>query len=204
MSREKLAERIKLTRGALNKANFAKSLGVSPSYITELESGSKENISDMFAELISLKYNINRTWLLTGEGSMFKKLPISEAEPTKLIPVLGRVPAGFPENVSEEVIEYISLPSAPPGSYALVVKGDSMSPGIRDGDYVLFIQDGDYKNGDVIVVNNEFGESMIKRYRLKDGEVWLFSDNPEYPSFRPNEQYRMIGRVVKAWREIKI
>ncbi len=135
---------------------------------------------------------------------MHKKPPIPEAEPSKLIPVIGRVPAGFPENVSEEVIEYISLPSAPAGAYALVVKGDSMSPGIRDGDYVLFIPNGDYRNGDVIVVNNEFGDSMIKRYRLKDGEVWLFSDNPEYPSFKPNEQYRIIGKVVKAWREIKI
>jgi phage repressor protein C with HTH and peptisase S24 domain len=68
MSSKKLSERIKLIRGGLNKAEFAKSLGLSPSYITELESGAKQNISTMLAELISIKYNIDKTWLLTGEG----------------------------------------------------------------------------------------------------------------------------------------
>jgi phage repressor protein C with HTH and peptisase S24 domain len=68
MSSKKLSERIRLARGGLNKAEFAKSLAVSPSYITELESGAKQNISTMLAELISIKYNIDKTWLLTGEG----------------------------------------------------------------------------------------------------------------------------------------
>lgn len=55
------------------------------------------------------------------------------------------------------------------------------------------------------MVNNEFGESMIKRYRVKpDGEVWLTSDNPEYPSFKPNEQYRIIGRAFLSWRKNKL
>lgn len=55
------------------------------------------------------------------------------------------------------------------------------------------------------MVNNEFGDSMIKRYRVKpDGEVGLFSDNPEYPSFKPNEHYRILGKVLLAWRKIKV
>ena len=71
-------------------------------------------------------------------------------------------------------------------------------------DYVLFINDGEIKNGDVVVVNNEWGESMIKRFRLKDGEPYLVSDNPEYPGFRPNEYYRIIGKVIGVWRKIKV
>jgi len=97
---------------------------------------------------------------LTGEGEMEKGVgkepPISGIIPLRTIPVFGSVPAGFPDQIPEqEIIEYISCPDTQPGAYALIVKGDSMSPAVKDSDYVLFIHDGNIKNGDVIVVNDE-------------------------------------------------
>jgi SOS-response transcriptional repressor LexA len=57
--------------------------------------------------------------------------------PLRTIPVLGRVPAGFPDQIpSQEIIEYISCPDAQPSSYALIIKGDSITPTIKDDDYV--------------------------------------------------------------------
>ena len=142
-------------------------------------------------------------------AAVLKKSPLwfesgkEEIKVTAPVPVLGRVPAGFPDTIAEEIIEYISLPDAPKNSYALKVKGDSMLPTIREGDYVIFINDGDIKHGDVVVVNNEFGDSMIKRYRKKGAEVFFVSDNPEYKPFQPNEHYRIIGKVVDIWSRRK-
>lgn len=127
----------------------------------------------------------------------------SEARKPISIPVLGRVPAGFPEASTEEVIEYISIPNAPEGAYALIVSGDSMAPSIRRGDYVIFVPGSEgVRSGDVVIANNEWGESMCKRYRERAGEKLLTSDNPEYQPVQPNGHYRIMGKVVRVWRNI--
>ncbi len=121
------------------------------------------------------------------------------------VPLLGRVPAGFPEQIpSEEIVDYINLPLSPKDSYALLVKGESMAPTIRDGDYILFIPRNDIKSGDILVVLNEWGEALLKRYRMKEGKPILISDNPDYPPVEPNKHYKIVGKVVKVWREIKL
>ncbi|MFH2012572.1 MAG: S24 family peptidase [Pseudomonadota bacterium] len=219
MSRKKFtfADKILKIMGTLSQREFARRLEISPSTLWEYLQG-RTPPADFIARVCE-QFNINESWLLTGEGEMEKVSgppsiaeprapyipPVPGATPLRIIPVLGRVPAGFPDQIPEqEIIEYIKCPDTQFGDYALIVKGESMSPTIKDGDYILFINDGDIKNGDVIVVNDEWGDSMIKRYREKDGDILLTSDNPEYPSYKPNEQYIIIGKVVGAWRNIKV
>ena len=54
----------------LKQQDIAKSLGVSQSYISGIEKGNK-NPSETFVELLCCKFNINKMWLLNGEGPMF-------------------------------------------------------------------------------------------------------------------------------------
>jgi transcriptional regulator with XRE-family HTH domain len=88
MSRDKLASdeylsaRIREVRGSLSVKEFAKDLGVSAAYIYGLESGKKKNISDPLARLISAKYNISKTWLLTGQVS---KRSVGKKHPPKMV-----------------------------------------------------------------------------------------------------------------------
>lgn len=142
----------------------------------------------------------------SGVGGKRKKSKPLQTLSYSTVPVLARLPAGFPDEVNEEVLEYISVPGIEVNAYAIIVQGDSMNPVIKYGDYVFFTITDIVKNGDVIVVKNEYGESMIKRYQVteKSGEVRLTNDNPEYPSFRPNEDYKIVGKVIKVWRDIKI
>ena len=116
---------------------------------------------------------------------------------TTQIPVLARCPAGFPEDVRDGVIEYLSLPDVPPRTYAIIVSGNSMSPAIKDGEYALFVETDGIHDGDVVIAKNEWNECMVKRYRVKDGKVLLTSDNPEYPTVEPNEHYKIIGKVIE-------
>lgn len=199
-------ERLKALRKqlGLTQKEMGKRMGLAWYQIKDMETG-KVEISPLIAKILYHEFHANPDWIEKEEGEMFEKPPIPEALPLVTVPVLGRVPAGFPDQIpQQEIIEYISLPDIPKGSYGLIVKGDSMAPKIKDGDYALFVPNGEFKNGDVVVVNNEWGESMVKRYREKDGEVMLTSDNPEYPSFKPNEHYRVMGKVVGVWRRIKL
>ncbi len=123
------------------------------------------------------------------------------------IPIVGTVPAGFPQLPPDEdhVIDYLSIPDVPRDSFAMIVSGESMSPTVRSGDYAVFqiAGGGDIKSGDLVIVSNEWNELILKRFRKKDQKIVLTSDNPEYHAIAPNDHYRIIGKVIKVIRDIK-
>jgi SOS-response transcriptional repressor LexA len=198
-----IGDRIKIAR---NKAGFtqgelAKKVEIAYPTLNKYEKNHRIPNSQILGR-IAKEVHCNPGWLLTGEGDVFREPLTSDTIPAANIPVLGRVPAGFPDRVSEEIVQYISLPKIPSGAYALIVKGNSMGPNIIDGDYAIFVPDSNIINGDIIVVIDEWGESILKRYRTKEGKVLLVSDNPEYPN-RPAEMYKIVGKVIDVWRRVK-
>lgn len=82
---------------------------------------------------------------------------------------------------------------------AVRVNGDSMAPGLYDGDLVVInTDDATPKDGEVFVVNYE-GEAVIKRMRRDGGLWWLASDNPDktrYADKRCDEHAVVVGRVI--------
>lgn len=199
-----LGDRIKLAR---NKAGFtqvelAKKVEITYPTLNKYEKNHRIPNSQILSR-IAKELHCNPGWLLTGQGDMLPESPAPNTISVSNIPVLSRVPAGFPNRVSEEIVEYISLPKIPSGAYALIVKGSNMGPNIKDGDYAIFLPDRDIQNGDIIVVIDEWGESMLRRYRTKNGEVLLASDHPEYPTHRLIETYKIIGKVIEIWRKVK-
>jgi phage repressor protein C with HTH and peptisase S24 domain len=83
---------------------------------------------------------------------------------------------------------------------AIEVKGQSMEPGLYDGDTVI-INTADTKpaDGQVFAVNYE-GEAVVKRLVRDSGFWWLVSDNPDQRRF-PRKQCSgdmclLIGRVI--------
>jgi SOS-response transcriptional repressor LexA len=133
----------------------------------------------------------------------------SNAHSAKLVPVYGTVPAGWPDEhidhvAEEEVIDWIPVEGSSHGVGALLVEGHSMSPEIRDGAYVLYIKDYNIKPGDIIVATDEYNRAMVKQYAVKDGEPWLISINPEYPGFKVNDSYRIVGRVFQKYEKTRV
>ena len=68
------ALRLKKTRQQLaqNQKNFAKELGFTNTYLSELEAGER-NISHNVIMKLADKYNISPNWILLGKGPMFFK-----------------------------------------------------------------------------------------------------------------------------------
>lgn len=82
---------------------------------------------------------------------------------------------------------------------AVRVNGDSMSPGLYDGDLVVInTESTEPKDGEVFVINYE-GEAVIKRLKRDGGQWWLSSDNPDkvrYGDKRCDEHAIVIGQVI--------
>ena len=55
----------------LTNVEFAESLGLTKAAVSEIIHGRVKKPSGPLLELLKIKFNINPTWLLTGEGDMF-------------------------------------------------------------------------------------------------------------------------------------
>jgi transcriptional regulator with XRE-family HTH domain len=67
-------QRIKIFREALNlsQGEFAEKLGMKQGSISDVERG-KANVSRKLINLLQSNFNLNESWLIQGEGSMFDK-----------------------------------------------------------------------------------------------------------------------------------
>ena len=67
-----IGDRIRQIRQALRltQGRFADRIGISTSYVAEIELGNKI-ANDRTLRLISTEFNVDKHWIRTGEGSMY-------------------------------------------------------------------------------------------------------------------------------------
>ena len=105
------------------------------------------------------------------------------------IPLLtDSVSAGFPSPADDYTEENIDLNehliSNPFSTFFLRVKGDSMiNAGIKDKDLIIVDKSLIAKPGDIVIAMID-GEFTIKRLSIKNNELYLKSENHNYPDFR--------------------
>jgi repressor LexA len=144
-----------------------------------------------------------------------KKLPhVVGAEEDQLIflPILGQVPAGNPNDQTENNLgqfpvsrSILTSPTASPKDlFVLQAKGDSMiGAGILDGDWLIVKKSSDPEHGAIIVARVD-GAVTVKRL-IKDRKLsWcLQPENPHYPTMVGAEQpFEVVGRVVGLQRAV--
>jgi repressor LexA len=123
------------------------------------------------------------------------------------IPILGRIPAGLPLDVSEWSGSKLGVDLAAFGVenraevFAVRVQGDSMiGAQIADGDTVL-LQKRLPKNGEIVAALID-GESTLKRYLLNQGEPFLKAENPLYPDLLPAAELVIQGVMIGLLRRV--
>lgn len=122
------------------------------------------------------------------------------------IPVLGRIAAGIPLEMIEDIVDWeeIDAKTAKQGEiFALQIKGNSMEPRIVDGDVVILHKQEDAESGDIVIATVNGDEATCKRLRkYKDG-IELIPNNPAYaPMFFTNQEIinkpvNIIGKVIE-------
>ncbi len=131
------------------------------------------------------------------------------------LPIFEYIPAscGSGSWDEDDVIDYIVLPSSiykfnkHKKYFGQIAKGDSMiGVDINDGDLLVFEQCNTPENNMVgtFSVNNE--KCFCKRVKIKDGKVFLVSENSDYMPIEITEDmdFKMVGLlkyIVKEFRQ---
>jgi repressor LexA len=122
------------------------------------------------------------------------------------IPILGRVTAGKPILAVEHVEGTLPLPAEWTNGgevFLLKVSGDSMSPYILSGDYVVVRSQPSAENGDVVVTL--MGEEVtVKRFFKKGKRIELKPDNERWETIKIEEgrgEIEILGKVTGVFRK---
>lgn len=134
-------------------------------------------------------------WLKTGEGESPSRDFSSNVEEApslrkfKDVPVVGAVQGG--DNGFFTELDYptghgdgrITYPAKEANSYALRVRGDSMRPRIKNGEFIVIEPDHVAQPGDDVVVCFKDGRKMVKELLYtRDDEITLGSINLDHPN----------------------
>jgi repressor LexA len=123
------------------------------------------------------------------------------------IPLWGSIPAGRPDNRSQEQHRVVAVPlerlgiKANEQMFALEISGDSMiGKHIVAGDLVVFDKSKTPRDGDVVaaLVDNEM---TLKTFCKKDGKVFLRAENPAYRDIVPAEELQVQGVMICLLRK---
>lgn len=122
------------------------------------------------------------------------------------LPVYGKVSAGNGVLAEENIIgwENADAKYADGEHFFLVVKGDSMSPKIDDGDLILVRKQTSVDSGTIGVFIVEDSDGFVKKVAYTENHISLISVNPYYPplEFDGADVLKVIvvGKVVQLKR----
>ena len=133
------------------------------------------------------------------------RLPASAGPPPRLVPLLGRVPAGSLDAAVEELEGWLPVRSRGGAGelFALRVRGESMTgAGILPGDVVVVRRQRTARPGEIVVALVG-DEATVKWLRLRGKRVELHPDNPAFEPIVPDpRELTLLGRVVEVRREL--
>lgn len=118
------------------------------------------------------------------------------------------ISAGFPSPADDFREKRISLDeeliSNKEATFFAKVSGQSMvGAGLEDNDLLVIDRSLEPKNNKIAVCFLD-GEFTVKRLQVKDGEVWLRAENPEYPNIKITEENNFViwGIVTSVIKKV--
>jgi len=210
----KLLRRFRLGSG-LKQKDIATFLGVTPTAISDYESGKRTPSLDMIV-LLADRYDLNLSWLITGKGDMYNSTHARAKPPgsgTVSLPVYAEIAAGIGIEAEDlEPTETITIPreiilDIPGPYYCFKVNGVSMEPELHSGDYAIISgwqYDQDY-DGSLCAFRSVDG-LLIKRlvYDARGKRCLLVPLNPTHKIMKYDEnssELQIIGRLIAVLRK---
>lgn len=197
----KLEEELKLGNGTISRWNKS-----SPSISKLLPIAKYFNVTvDYLAGESKFKNERLQEEYFKKAADQFKDANINLAgiSKTKKINVYGSIPAGYPIEAIEDIIETIDIPSRWTGDYiALKVKGDSMYPEYLDGDTIIIQIQPDCESGEDCACYVKDYDATFKRVYKNNGCITLQPLNPKYPpmTYSHPGEVSILGKVVELRR----
>jgi len=208
---------LRLERG-LSQQSLADKLGVNKQTISQYERGVREPGFETLLALCDF-FNVSTDYLLGNESHTSRLVNTAERKmldamrgdiptvpPPLRIPVLGRVAAGIPIDMIEDIVDWEELPAsmASRGEYfGLVIHGDSMEPKMSEGDVIIVRKQDDIESGQIGIITVNGDDATCKRIIKHSDGIMLISTNPRYePMQYTREQMarlpiRILGKVIE-------
>ena len=194
----------------LTMLEVAKLVGVSEATISRYESGNIKNMRRDRIEKYAKALQVSPSEFLDiQEEPQISKIPYTE-EGTVLVPLIGKVAAGYSCHAEDNISEYIRTDGSSLKTgydyFWLEVKGDSMEPELHEKDLVLVQEQSelDTECYAVVTVDNEDG--LVKQVQIDNEKITLKSINPYYPPrvFEKQDMNRIkiVGRVIEIKRRL--
>lgn len=207
-----------------SQIDLARALGVNRSAITQAKN--RDAVPSKWILALSRRYDLSPDWLEYGRARLAGKKPVSvpgqvltapEADvATVMIPkVRATLCAGGGSfeleavPVSEHPLPraWLSRMGSPSAMVFMDVIGNSMEPGIRDGDMVLVDQSAVEPSPRHILAVGYEDAIYIKRLEKQANGFLLVSDNSDYAPIRVAGDelalFRIIGKVVWLCRDCR-
>jgi repressor LexA len=125
------------------------------------------------------------------------------------IPIYGTIPAGLPQDTTQEDEGCVLIDVEPLGikptarTFGLKVHGDSMlGKCIMDNDIAIIEHGVQPRPGDVVAALID-GQVTLKTFILQRGKPFLRAENPRYPNLIPQEELQIQGVMVALVRRRK-
>ncbi|MCH3980469.1 MAG: hypothetical protein LKE41_00850 [Prevotella sp.] len=178
-----------ITENGLSVRAFERSAGLSVGYIKSLRHQPSE---DKLSSILKAFPQLNRTWLLTGEGNMLGSTTKQKSQSgIPLIPIdamAGHL-TGDDFQIRDYECERYVIPDFASADFLVTVSGDSMQPTLMSGD-ILAVKKVEvsklwFQWGKPYVIATRQG-CIVKRIMpsKKDGYISIVSDNKEqYPPY---------------------
>ena len=184
---ELMAEMIRqLDAGELRPKQVAEALGIPSSRVAEMRRGARRIQPHEMAIVSKLL-------------AMEDEQPSVRGFPVRLVPLVGRAPAGNWREAIEVPIGHIAVRKDKAGSnaFAVEIDGDSMNMILPEGGWAVIDPDQKhfYHKRVYLVMNGE-GEATVKRYCDNPARLVPVSTNDAHGEIMLGEPVTVIGRVV--------
>lgn len=194
---------------------LASIVGVGVDVASQWLAGEGPEVSLAQAVTLQNTYGVNAVWLTKGKGDPGVAVRYNdeyrprEIVGNKLIPVVGMAQLGDDGHWSDLEYPvghgngYVDFPSRDPLAYALQCEGDSMSPRIEAGEFVIVEPSFPVKPGKTVLLKSKDGRVMVKKFLYEAaGRTYLISVNKTHPpiSFAKEEieKIHFVRAIVDA------
>lgn len=155
------------------------------------------------AEMFAAFFGVSVDFLLGVDQTPPNAIPFINDE-FKPIRIIGSIRAGEPNEVFQNTVGYLMAKVNDPDNYFyLQVVGDSMSPTLLDGDYVLVRFQNTANNNQIVVAGVNGTEATVKRLKMIGSDMFLFPDNENYEPIKLCDELHpyIVGVVIGLFRQ---
>jgi phage repressor protein C with HTH and peptisase S24 domain len=185
----------------LNDNQVTNDCGLSVGLLGQARKGKSDLGAKAIDKILITYQDLNRVWLLTGDGEMINDVQVTRMDHPKSAEKLGDAEVPLYDidaaanlrtlmgDKASNILGMISIPNIPSCDGAVYVRGDSMYPILKTGDIVAYKMVGDLQalvDGEMYLVNLEIdGDEYltvkyVHRSSKGDGWVQLASYNPHH------------------------